>query len=170
MKKLLCLFVLFSLNANALEKRTYTKLNSREAEVKIETENKDKIQSYVYVDGLENKRFIKDLLNDKKSILHKLKLEIEKENCNVPVAECGKVTITDDVRTSFGITDWITSGGSYSFFVGFTNAGDRRTFDVSHLVTLSEIAEAKTSNGRYTGITVKKLYLVNIRRIDELTP
>lgn len=175
---LLGLFVLISFNALASEKRTYAKMNSSEAQVRIETEERDSVQAAVYADGLENTKFIQDMLNDKKSILYKLKSDIEKENCNKNstsektwIDGCGEVTLTREVRTSFGRGGWMSGGGSYTFFVGFTNDGSGRFFDVSHMVIISESAEAQTKkDGNYSGIIIKSLNLVKIKRIDELTP
>lgn len=178
MKKILLgLFVLTSLSALATEKRYYTKINSSEAQVKIETDQKDSIQAASYVDGLENSKFIPDLLSDKKSILYKLKSSIEQENCKQnSTAEkawidgCGQVTLTPEVKTSFGRDGWMSGGGSYTFFVGFTNDGSGRFFDVSHMVIISERAEAQTKNGIYSGVIIKSLNLVKIKKIDDLTP
>lgn len=175
---LLALVVVMSFNAQAFEKRTYTKISSSEAQVKIETEQKDFTQAATYLDGQENAKFIQDMLNDNKSILYKLKSDIEKENCqqlsspNKSLIEnCGEVTLTREVRTSFGINNWMSGGGTYTFFVGFTNTGSGKYFDVSHMVTISERAEAQTlRDGRYSGVIVKSLYLVKIKSIDEQTP
>ncbi|MBC7537310.1 MAG: hypothetical protein H7281_00695 [Bacteriovorax sp.] len=175
---LLGLIVLVSLNASASEKRTYTKMNSFEARVKIETEEKKSIQAAIYVDGLENAKFIKDMLSDKKSILSKLKSNLEIENCNknsTPekpwIDGCGEVTLTSEVRTSFGRGGWMSGGGSYTFFVGFTNDGTGHDFDVSHMVTFSERVEAQTTpDGNYSGVIIKNLYLVKVKKIDDLTP
>lgn len=172
------LVILMSLNVSAAEKRTYTKLNSSEAQVIIETEEKDSIQASTYVDGFDNVQFIADMLNDKKSILYKLKTEIENENCKKYnangkswIEDCGQVTITKEVRTSFGRGGWMNCGGSYTFFVGFTNAGTGRFFDVSHMVTISETADAQIAkDGKYSGVVIKLLNLVKIKRIDENSP
>ena len=75
---LISLFLLISINVRASEKRIYTKLNSREARVVIATSDIDLVQAASYVDGYENEKFINDMLNDKNSILFKLKSEIEK--------------------------------------------------------------------------------------------
>lgn len=175
---LLGLVISMSFNALAFEKRTYTKINSSEAQVKIETEQKDFTQVENYLDGLENTKFIQDMLNDKKSILFKLISEIEIENCHQPVianklltGDCGEVTLTKEVRTSFGVSNDMSGGGTYTFFVGFTNAGSGKYFDVSHMVTISERAEAQTlKDGRYSGVVLKSLYLVKIKSIEEHSP
>lgn len=175
---LLILTISIALNANALEKRTYTKTNSSEAQVRIETVEKDATQVSNYADGRENAKFIEDMLNDHNSILYKLKLSIENENCKQNssadkawIEGCGQVTLTSEVRTSFGRAGWMSCGGSYTFFVGFTDEGSGRFFDVSHMVTISETAEAQTlKNGNYSGVIIKTLNLVKIKRIDEESP
>jgi hypothetical protein len=166
------------LSAMTAEKRSYTKINSSEAQVKIETDQKDSIQAASYVDGLENSKFIQDMLADKKSILYKLKSNIEQENCKqnstpgkVWIDGCGEVTLTREVKTSFGRDGWMSGGGSYTFFVGFTNDGSGRFFDVSHMVIISERAEAQTKkDGSYSGVIIKSLDLVKIKKIDDQTP
>ncbi|MGZ3789342.1 MAG: hypothetical protein ACXVLQ_12515, partial [Bacteriovorax sp.] len=122
-----CLSLCLSMNLYAAEKRTYTKLNSTEAQVDIVTEEQASIQAATYVDGKENERFIKDVMKDKNSPLYKLKLAIEKENCETNstpdqswIEGCGEVTITKEVRTSFGRGGWSSGGSGYTFFVGFT--------------------------------------------------
>jgi len=175
---LLGLVILMSFNALAFEKRTYTKINSSEAQVKIETEQKDFTQVENFLDGRENGKFIQDMLKDKKSILHKIISDIEIDNCQQPIIanksvteDCGEVTLTKEVRTSFGISNGMSGGGTYTFFVGFTNAGSGRYFDVSHMVTISERAEAQTSkDGRYSGVVLKSLYLVKVKSIEEHSP
>jgi hypothetical protein len=154
----------------AIEKRTYTQFNSSEARIFIDTGNEANIQASTYVDALENHTFIRQLLSDPKSKLYQLKLSIEKENCN-QIAECGDVTITTEVRTSFGRGGWDTAGASYIFFVGFTNVGSGKYFDVSRMVTLSETVEAQTNkDGTYKGTIIKTLQLGQIKKIDENIP
>ena len=179
MPKLLLTSIFFiSLSLQATEVRTYKKTNSSQAQVTIKTEETESIQAASYVDGHENNKFINDMLNDKNSILYKLKSAIEIENCqknSTPekpfIAGCGQVTLTSEVRTSFGRDGWMSGGGSYTFFVGFTNDGSGKYFDVSHMVVISEIAEAEAnSDGKYLGVIIKSLNLVKIKRIDENTP
>jgi hypothetical protein len=179
MKAILAIiFFCFTNNINAIEKRTYTQHNSSEAIVAIETGNEKNIQASSYVDALENELFIHHLLIDQNSKLFQLKARIEKENCdhittneNPSTNGCGKVTITKEIRISFGRGGWETAGASYVFFVGFTNKGSGRYFDVSRMVTISETAEAQTNqNGTYKGTVVKTLRLGPIKRIDEDVP
>ena len=109
------MFILLNLN-NAYcfgDKRTYTKLNSSEAIVRIETEDRQSVQASSYVDAKENDYFIKDLMNDKNSKLFHLKELIEKENCLK--INCGNVTLTKEVQTSFGREGWSSSGGAILF-------------------------------------------------------
>jgi len=177
-KIFLTLLILTSLGVQSKESRIYKKLNSSEAQVTIKTDEKESIQAAIYTDGIENNQFINDMLMDKNSILSKLKSSIQNENCGKisPVGQlavdgCGHVTITKEVRTSFGRGGWMSAGGSYTFFVGFTNDGTGRFFDVSHMVSISESAEAQTkSDGTYSGVILKSLTLVKIKRIDENTP
>ena len=172
---LISLFLLISINVRASEKRIYTKLNSREARVVIATSDIDLVQAASYVDGYENEKFINDMLNDKNSILFKLKSEIEKESCigmnKVEREECGHVTLTSEVKTSFGRNGWMSAGGSYTFFVGFTFNGTGRFFEATHMVVISETAEAQVKkDGKYSGVITKSLYLVKIKKIDDVTP
>ena len=174
----LTILILTSLGVQSKESRIYKKLNSLEAQVIIKTDDKESIQAANYADGTENSQFINDMLMDKNSILSKLKSSIEKDNCGeisptgqLSVDGCGHVTLTSEVRTSFGRGGWMSAGGSYTFFVGFTNDGTGRYFDVSHMVVISESTEAQTkSDGTYSGVILKSLTLVKIKRIDENTP
>lgn len=171
MKTILALMILISLNAKAFEKRTYTKINSSEAEVRIETEEGKATPAVFYADGRENEKFIQDMFTDKKSILYKLKSDIERENCQSSLQGCGLVTLTREVRTSFGNSGQMACGGSYTFFAGFTNDDSGKTFDVSHMVVIAERTEVLTKkNGNHSGVIIKTLNLVKIKRIDELTP
>lgn len=180
MKQLLTMLLLLCMvtTGHADEKRTYTKINSSEAKVVIETQEHEGIQAAAYIDAKENERFIQDLMKDKNSKLYNLKLQIEKENCNqstMPgknkIDGCGEVTLTKEVRTSFGRGGWSSGGSSYTFFIGFTNEGSGRFFDVSHMVTISEAVEAQIKkNGEYAGSIIKTLEMGKITRIDEDNP
>jgi hypothetical protein len=179
MKNILIGVVLFStFCAHAAEKRSYIKINSSEAQVTIETNLQETVQASQYVDGKENAQFVKDLLSDNKSLLSKIVSTIEIENCknkyssfNQSIVDCGAITITNEVLTSFGRDGWMSSGGSYTFFVGFTSEGSGRYFEVSHMVVISENVEAQIKkDGNYSGVIIKTLNLVGIKRIDDLTP
>lgn len=170
------LLLLFTAGAQAADTRTYTKISSKEARIKIDTVQKDSIQAAVYLDGQENKKFIQDLMEDKNSPLYKIKLSLEKENCGTIstkkwIAGCGQVTITDEVRTSFGRAGWESGGAGYTFFMGFTNEGSGHFFDVSYMITISERSEAKANKqGEYLGVVMKTLDLARIKKLDEQTP
>ena len=177
-KIFLTLLILTSLGVQSKESRIYKKLNYSEAQVTIKTDEKESVQAGVYADGIENSQFIDDMLMDKNSILSKLKSSIENENCGkvspagqLSVEGCGHVTLTKEVRTSFGRGGWMSAGGTYTFFVGFTNDGTGQYFDVSHMVVISESTDAqRKSDGTYSGVILKNLTLVKIKRIDENTP
>ena len=171
------LFVLVvSANVQAeAERREYKKDNNMQSTVTIHTEETDGTQAAIYVDGLENKQFIKDLLADPSSPLAILKAEIEKENCetvsspdNSWIDGCGEVTITDAVTTSFGRGGWMSAGAGYTFFVGFTSDGTGRFFTSTHMVTISESAEAQVTADTfdYNGIVIKTLTLDEIKKLE----
>lgn len=176
MKALLMTFLLLNVftTIQAAEQRTYIKYNSSEARVIIKTDGQNAIEASTYVDAQENEKFIQDLLNDKNSKLNELKVAIENENCQQfsshtksQIIGCGEVTITKEVRTSYGKGGWDMAGSSYSFFVGFTNEGSGRYFDTSYMVTISEVVEAQTNkDGTYAGTVIKTLNLGPIKRID----
>jgi len=182
MKKILCLLAIvvssISLTYGS-EKRTYTKKNSQEASVVIITDEQDSTQAAMYVDGKENARFIDEMLRDSKSKLFKLRQAIELENCGTtsttPEARridgCGEVTITKEIRTSFGRGGWASGGAGYTFFVGFTSEGSGRFFDVSHMAVIFEDVEANTKeNGDYAGSVVKTLNLEKIIKLEDQSP
>jgi hypothetical protein len=158
----------------AEELRTYKKDSNLQATITIQTEETDSTQAAIYVDEKENKKFIDDLLSDPNSLLAQLKSKIELENCeanstleNTWIDGCGEVTVTEFVRTSFGRGGWASAGASYTFFVGFTSDGTGRFFDVSHMVTISESADAQTNNdGDYNGIVIKTLTLDSIKSLN----
>jgi hypothetical protein len=168
----------FSFAAYTKEMRTYKKLNSSQAEVVIQTEEQDATQAAAYVDAKENVQFVSDLMKDKKSLLYKLKREIEIENCNTTstdetshIPTCGEVEMTKMVLTSYGRGGWDSGGASYAFFIGFREEGTGHFFDTSHIVTISESVLAQTdSEGRYSGKIMKTLNFGTITRIDERQP
>lgn len=177
MKSLLILLTLstLSFNLHAEDKRTFKKLSEKDAEVTIKTEETNSTQAAAYVDAKENAQFIKMLLQDKSSDLSKLKTSIELENCqqtstdeNPWIDGCGEVTITPEVATAFGRGGWMSAGASYTFFVGFTNAGTGHFFTATHMVTMSEDAEAQVDgNFEYTGVILKHLTLDAITKLPE---
>ena len=164
-----------SANIHANETRTYAKDSGVQATVTIKTEEVDSTQAAAYVDAKENKKFIADLLADPTSQLYKIKKEIELANCEeTSTAEeswidgCGEVTITEEVRTSFGRGGWMSAGAGYTFFVGFTSDGTGRFFNSTYMVTISESVEAQTNNESfdYNGVIIKTLTLDEIRKLE----
>ncbi len=177
MKALILGLLVLSLSNSvfAAETRTYKKADSTAATVSIKTEETDYTQAAGYVDAQENEQFIAELLKDPSSPLAKLVKEIELANCeqtstpeNKWIDGCGEVTITEAVRTSFGRGGWASAGAGYTFFVGFTSDGSGRFFDVSHMVTIFEAAEAQTKeeSGDYSGEIIKYLSLSEIKKLE----
>lgn len=173
---LLGLLVLsISTKITAEEVREYKKTSSTEALVTIHTEEQDNTQAAAYVDAQENDKFISDLQKDPQSSLAKLIKEIELRNCDATstpdkswIDGCGEITITKEVKTGFGRGGWASAGASYKFFVGFTSDGSGRFFSVSHMVTISESAEAQVDGDyNYSGVVLKTLTLDNITKIAE---
>jgi len=158
-----------SVNVFAGETRVYKKTGATTATVTIKTEETDSTQAAVYVDAQENKRFIQQILKDPKSPLAILVKKIETENCEDPTeGYCGSITMTDAVGTSFGRGGWMSAGATYSFFVGYTEAGTGHFFAVSHIVTISESAEAQTKTDgdmEYSGVVLKTLSLDSIKEV-----
>lgn len=172
MNKVFGLFLpfLIALSAHAGDVRTFKKINSNSASVRIETEAKEGIQAASYLDGVENAQFINMLLDDPQSRLSILKRELEMENCGTTSTQpdgwipgCGGVELTGTVRTSFGRGGWMEGGSAYTFFVGFRFAGTGHFFDASHMVTFTEgvIAEVD-SDMNYAGFITKSLALDKI--------
>lgn len=171
-KLLLCsLFLSLSSFAFADETRTYEKVSEVDALVTIQTEETDGTQAAMYVDGKENDRFVQEMLKDKTSPLSEVKKQIEMEMCQETSTDdrgwidgCGEVTITEMVRTSFGRGGWMSAGASYTFFMGFTQDGTGRFFDVSHMVTIEEMTEAQVDEqDKYNGFVKKFLSLSSIK-------
>lgn len=175
MKFPILLLLALSFNCQAEEIKIYKKLNSSQAEVVIQTAQQDGIQTAAYVDGGENDHFVSDLMSDKKSLLNKLKRQIEMENCEqtstdetTQIPGCGEVQLTNFILTSFGRGGWDSAGAAYTFFIGFRQEGTGRFFDVSHMVTISESVLAQTTeDGSYAGKIIKTLNFGKITRIDE---
>lgn len=157
----------------ASESRTYKKISAQEAVVSIKTKETDGTQAAAYVDAQENKQFIADLLKDPTSPLYKVAKEIEKEMCDAEstpenswIDGCGEVTLTEEVRTSFGRGGWASAGAGYTFFIGFTSDGSGRFFDVTHMVTIAESADAQTTDdGEYSGEVIKSLSLIEVKKL-----
>ena len=85
---------------------------------------------------------------------------------SVKVIAGGEVTLTAKVLTSFGRGGWQSGGADYTIFVGFTNDGSGRYFDVSHMLTITESAEAEANDQyEYTGVIIKTLNLASIKKL-----
>ena len=174
-KTLVAVLSLVMMNSFAQESRSYTKLSASEAQVTIKTEETDSTQGAVYLDGIENERFVQDLLKDKNSELAKLKAKIEMDNCgelsteeNSWIDGCGEVELTEAIRTSFGRGGWTGGFAGYTFFVGFRSDGTGRYFDSTHMVTIYEGTEAQTTEeGDYSGIVEKILSLGQITELPK---
>jgi hypothetical protein len=174
MKILLTTVMLCSLSFAALaeEGRTYNR-KGNEATIEI-SEMEEGPQAAAYVDGQENEKFINDLLKDPESELYKLARQIEQENCEETskpdepwIDGCGEVTVTKEIRTSFGRGGWAGAGAVYTFFIGFTNAGTGHFFDVSHMINISEGVEAQTNDdGEFSGKLIKTLSLGTIKKLE----
>lgn len=160
------------------ETRIYKKVSSTEALVTINTEETSGTQAAQYVDAQENEKFISELLKDESSPLAKLVKEIELQNCeatstseNTWIDGCGEVRITKTLMTSFGRGGWASAGAGYTFFVGFVSDGTGRFFDVSHMVTIYESADAQTNDDYdYSGVVLKTLSLHEIKKLNEVQP
>lgn len=175
MKQCLLLLALSFLTSLAFaETRDYKKTGPMTAQVVITTDTKDSIQAASYIDGLEIKKFIAELLVDPDSSLAIAKKEIEIENCgeeaspaNNNLANCGKVMATGFVQTSFGRGGWMECGASYTFFLGFQSTGSGRFFEATRMAQIREEVSAHVDeNLNYTGQLTKSLSLENIETIN----
>ena len=174
-KTLVAVLSLVMMNSFAQESRSYLKLSASEAKVTIQTEETDSTQGAVYLDGIENERFIQDLLKDKNSDLAKLKAKIEMDNCDKVSTEenswidgCGEVELSEPVRTSFGRDGWTGGFAGYTFFVGFRSDGTGRYLESTHMVTIYEGTDAQTNeNGDYSGVVEKTLSLGKITELPK---
>lgn len=169
----------YALNVHAaFEKRTYTKMSSSKAMVKIEAQEEGRIQAALYVDARENDQFINSMLSDKASSLAKLKLQIEKDFCSKNSATnsnqiegCGEVTLTKVIRTSFSRGGWMSGEAAYTFLIGFTAEGTAKTFYATHLISFSENVNAQIkSDGTYSGVFLKTIELDKIKELEDNTP
>ena len=160
----------FLISAQAADKRTFSKTGPATATVKIETEAKDSVQAAVYVDGLENRKFIEMMIADKTSALAKLKAKIEmdqcQENSTTPdgwIPMCGRFEVTDLVRTAFERGGWMEAGAAYTFFIGFRFAGTGQMLETYSMATISEdVAADVDSQMEYLGTVKKQLKLQRI--------
>ncbi|MFA6237710.1 MAG: hypothetical protein WC635_10320 [Bacteriovorax sp.] len=164
-------FAGFAVNIHAADKRTFSKLSSSKAIVKIDTKSRMGIDAANYTDGKENRLFINAMLKDKDSDLAKLKAKIEKDFCpDVKTEGCGEVTFTKETRTSSGRDGWKSGYASYSFFIGFTADGPRKQFYATHIASIFERTQAQTRNDEYLGIILKTLEQGKIKEIEDNTP
>ncbi|WP_415063973.1 hypothetical protein [Bdellovibrio sp.] len=162
--------LLFSLNSQATEQRTFTKLGPDSALVKIVPESSDTPQAATYVDGNENVAFIEMMLADPQSSLAQTKQQLEMENCGETstspdgwIPSCGRVELTSFVRTSFGRGGWMEAGAGYTFFVGFRFAGSGHFFESRYMATLREDVIADVDEQmQYQGSLSKNLGLEKI--------
>lgn len=155
----------------ASEKRTFSKLSSSKAMVKIDTKDRVGIDASLYTDGKENGLFISAMLKDKASALAKLKTKIEKDFCpDQRIEDCGEVTFTKETRTSSGRDGWKSGHASYKFFVGFTADGPRKQFFVTHMATIMEKTQAQTHNDEYLGVILKTIEQGAIKELEDNTP
>ena len=172
MKTLILATLLFAQTAFAEESKKFEMVSDMAALVTIQTDE-EAIQAAGWIDGSDNQQFIDELLRLEGSALIKLKKQIELENCetnsspdNSWIDGCGEVTITREVRTSFGRGGWASAGAGYTFFVGFTSDGTGRFFNSSHMVTLLEDIEAQTNEeGDFNGTLFKYVSLSNIQEV-----
>ena len=172
MKTLILATLLFAQTAFAEETKKFEMVSDMAALVTIHTDE-EAIQAAGWVDGSDNQQFIDELLRMEGSALNKLKKQIELENCdsnstpdNSWIEGCGEVTITKEVRTSFGRGGWASAGAGYTFFVGFTSDGTGRFFNSSHMVTILEDIEAQTNEeGDFNGTLFKYVSLSNIQEV-----
>lgn len=152
---------------------TYKKVDSNTSSVLIDTHTEEINQAAIFVDGSYNKKFVEELLKDKKSELSQLKKKIELENCEQESTEenpyidgCGEVELTAMVQTSFGRGGWASAGAAYTFFVGFRNHGTGRFFNSTHMITITENVEAVSNDGEeFKGIFINTLNLTSVKKL-----
>lgn len=153
--------------ADESESRVYTRINEKSAKVMIKSEI---MQAAELVDGAENERFLTELLFDSKSELFKIKNKLAKEFCeagsvvkeNLEIEDCGYITITPGVITSFGRGGWAGAGAVYTIFIGFTANGSGRFFESKYMLKLSEDVNAE-SFGSSDGKFIKELKLISVK-------
>lgn len=171
--KSLFLFFILLYSTSALSEiitREYSKLSNESAVVKITTSFTDYVQAAEFVDGREVQRFIEDLSVDETSELFGILNIIKQRYCSDyfensyrSVDNCGEVTFTPEVMSSFGRGGWLNAYAEYSLFVGFTYEGSGMYFSVSHIIVLAEDVEALVNdNDVYAGKLVKNIRLKHI--------
>lgn len=166
---------IFTLSAFAAESRQFSKVDTEQAMVKIVTEESQGLQAAMYVDGAENEKFMKMLLEEPSSRLAALRDELEKENCDSEaprydswIEDCGTVEFTEPVQTSFARGGWMSAGAKYTYFVGFRHAGTGHIFEASYMVVIQEEVNATLNQQTGApGILTKDLSLVRIVRMPE---
>ncbi|KHD89962.1 MAG: hypothetical protein OM95_00020 [Bdellovibrio sp. ArHS] len=173
MIKMILPLLVLSLTAQAIEPKKISKTGANSALVRIETEEKDGTQAAAYIDAAEMPDFIQMMLSDSTSEFAKIKHELEMENCQETsttpdghIPDCGAVEWTNLVQTSFGRGGWMSAGAAYTLFIGFRFDGTGHFFEASHMVVLSESAEALVDgNMNYTGFINKELRLEKAERL-----
>lgn len=162
----------------SVEKRIFTKLNSKKVEIRIDTIERDMTDASAYVDGRENQQFIDALLGDKQSKLAEVKLKIEKDFCADPlkihetwIEGCGEVSRSKESMTSFTKTGWNRGAATYSYLMGFTSEGSGKHFFPTHRVSFLETASAQIkSEGHYSGVILKSIELTSLQELVDDTP
>ncbi len=156
----------------ASDLRSYNYSNSV-AKIEIIDGEDSSGQATTLLDGEENQKFIKSLLNDPNSELAKLKSKLELQYCEENssddsewISGCGGVELTSLVSTSFNRGGWMGGARGYSFFVGFRHDGSGRFFESEYLVTIVESVEAQVDdNYEYQGKNIKTIELVKIQKL-----
>lgn len=177
MKAWIVLCVLgFACVSQAKGTRSFERVGAERAVVSFLVEEASSVQAHDYVDGAENEKFLKMLLDDPDSRLTALRLSLEDENCDASdtrsdgwVEDCGGIELSVGAQTAFGRAGWFAAGAQYTYFVGFRHVGTGQFFTSTYMIVLHEDVDVEAPEGQMTGPAkvVKSLSLGRILRIPE---
>lgn len=162
--------------SQAKESRSFERVAAERAIVSVMVEDAQSVQAHDYVDGNENEKFLKVLLDDPRSRLTDLRKTLENENCEPSdqrsegwVEDCGGIEFSVGAQTAFGRAGWFAAGAQYTYFVGFRHVGSGQFLNSTYMIVLHEDVEVEMPEGQATGPAkvVKALSLGRILRIPD---
>nr|BFD58457.1 hypothetical protein CKG001_05640 [Bdellovibrio sp. CKG001] len=155
----------------AAESRTMERISAERAVISFMVEDSQSVQAHDYVDGSDNERFLKMILDDPDSRLTELRKTIENENCKDSdqrsdgwVEDCGGIEITHGAQTAFGRAGWFAAGAQYTYFVGFRHVGSGDFLTTSYMIVVHEDVDVEVSE-RVAGVSAKVVKTLSLGRI-----
>ncbi|WP_347359145.1 hypothetical protein [Bdellovibrio sp.] len=162
--------------SQAEESRSFERVAAERAVISVVVEDAQSVQAHDYVDGKENEKFLKMLLDDPQSRLTDLRKSLENENCEASdqrsdgwVEDCGGIELSSGAQTAFGRAGWFAAGAQYTYFVGFRHVGNGEFLNSTYIIVLHEDVQVEMPEGQVAGSAkvVKSLSLGRILRIPD---